>query len=58
MIDKGIFVPEVVADSHIQRLVLATEEIAVIQQVSHRPIKCQSRSWSQKGYEGQRVTSW
>ena len=39
----------VVVDSHIQRIVLATEETAVTQQVSHRPIKCQSRLWSQKG---------
>ena len=34
-------------DSHIQRTVLATEETTVTQQVSHRPIKRQSRSWSQ-----------
>ena len=33
-------------DSHIQRIVFATEETTVAQQVSHRPIKCQSRSWS------------
>ena len=39
----------VVVDSHIQRIVLATEETTVTQQVSHRPIKCQSRLWSQKG---------
>ena len=37
----------VVVDSHIQRIVLATEETTVTQQVSHRPIKCQSRLWSQ-----------
>ena len=38
-------------DSHIQRSnALATEETKkVTQQVSHRPIKCQSRSWSQRG---------
>ena len=36
-------------DSHIQRIVLATEETSVTQQVSHRPIKCQSRLWSQGG---------
>ena len=36
-------------DSHIQRIVLATEETTVTQQVSHRPIKCQSRLWSQGG---------
>ena len=35
--------------THIQRIVLATEETTVTQQVSHRPIKCQSRSWSQRG---------
>ena len=29
-----------VVDSHIQRIVLATEETTVTQQVSHRPIKC------------------
>ena len=38
-------------DSHIQRIVLATEEITVTQQVSRRPIKCQSRLWSQRGTE-------
>ena len=36
-------------DSHIQRIVLATEETTVTQQVSHRPIKRQSRLWSQRG---------
>ena len=39
----------VVVDSHIQRIVLATEETTVTQQVSHRPIKCQSRLWPQRG---------
>ena len=39
----------VVVDSHIQRIVLATEETTVTQEVSHRPIKCQSRLWSQRG---------
>ena len=39
----------VVVDSHIQRIVLATEETTVTQQVSHRPIKCESRLWSQRG---------
>ena len=39
----------VVVDSHIQRIVLATEETTATQQVSHRPIKCQSRLWSQRG---------
>ena len=29
-----------IVDSHIQRIVLATEETTVTQQVSHRPIKC------------------
>ena len=46
-----IYLPSavVVVDSHIQRIVLATEETTVTQQVSHRPIKCQSRLWSQRG---------
>ena len=39
----------VVVDSHIQRIVLVTEETTGTQQVSHRPIKCQSRLWSQRG---------
>ena len=39
----------VVVDSHIQRIVIATEATTVTQQVSHRPIKCQSGSWSQRG---------
>ena len=39
----------VVVDSHIQRIVLATEETTVTQQVSHRSIKRQSRLWSQRG---------
>ena len=38
----------VVDDSHAQRFVLATEETTVTQQVSHRPIKYQSRLWSQR----------
>ena len=38
-----------VVDSHIQRVVLATEETTATQQVSHRPIKCQYRLWSQRG---------
>ena len=41
----------VVVDSDSQHIVLATEETTVTQQVSHRPIKCQSRSWSQRGTE-------
>ena len=39
----------VVVDSHIQRIVIATEETTVTQQVNHRPINCQSRLWSQRG---------
>ena len=39
----------VVVDSRIQRFVLATEEATLTQQVSHRSIKFQSRSRSQKG---------
>ena len=39
----------VVVDSHIQRFVIATEETAVTQPVSHRPIKCQSRSKLRRG---------
>ena len=35
--------------TYIQRIVLATEETTVTQQVSHRPIKRQSRLWSQRG---------
>ena len=45
----NIVVVVVVVDSHIQRIVLATEETTVTQQVSHRPIKRQSRLWSQRG---------
>ena len=41
--------PSIGVDSHVQRMALATEEITVLQQVSHRPIKCQSRLWSQRG---------
>ena len=37
-----------VVDLHIQLIVLATEETTVTQQVRHRPIKCQSRLWSQR----------
>ena len=39
----------VVVDSFIQRIVLATEKTTATLQVSHRPIKCQSRLWSQRG---------
>ena len=38
-----------ILDSHIQRVVIATEETTVTQQVSRRPIKYQSRLWSQRG---------
>ena len=48
LLSEGVVVV-VVVDSHIQRIVLATEETTVTQQVSHRPIKCQSRLWSQRG---------
>ena len=34
--------------TYIQRIVLETEETTVTQQVSHRPIKRQSRLWSQR----------
>ena len=47
--NKYYVVVVVVVDSHIQRIVLATEETTVTQQVSHRPIKRQSRLWSQRG---------
>ena len=43
---EGLFVD---SHTHIQRIVLATEETTVTQQVSHRPIKRQSRLWSQRG---------
>ena len=43
-----VVVVVVVVDSHIQLIVLATEETTVTQQVSHRPIKRQSRLWSQR----------
>ena len=33
---------------HIKRIFLATEETRVTQEVSHRPIKCQFRLWSQR----------
>ena len=46
---RHVVVDVVVVDSHIQRIVLATEETTVTQQVSHRPIKRQSRLWSQRG---------
>ena len=44
-----LFFIVVVVDSHIQRIFLATEQTTVTQQVNHRPIKCQSRLWSQRG---------
>ena len=46
---RSVVVVDVVDFSHIQRIVLATEETTVTQQVSHRPIKRQSRLWSQRG---------
>ena len=46
---KQLVVVVVVVDSHVQRIVLATEETTVTQQVSHKPIKCQSRLCSQRG---------
>ena len=48
-VQRCVVVVVVVVDSHIQRIVLATEETTVTQQVSHRPIKRQSRLWSQRG---------
>ena len=39
----------IVDDSQVQRNILATEETTVTQQVSHRPIKCQSFVGSQRG---------
>ena len=45
----AVLLAVVVVDSHIQRIVLATEETTATQQVSHRPIKRQSRLWSQRG---------
>ena len=44
-----VVVVVVVVDSYIQHISLATEKTAVTQQVSHIPIKCQSRLWSQGG---------
>ena len=49
VIANHVRVPLIFVDSHIQRIVLATEETTVTQQVSHRPIKCQSGLWSQRG---------
>ena len=49
LVDREVEFCVVVVDSHIQRIVLATEETTVTQQVSHRPIKRQSRLWSQRG---------
>ena len=46
-----IIVVAVVVDSHIQHIVPVIEETTVTQQVSHRPIKCQFRLWSQRGTE-------
>ena len=44
-----VVVVVIVVDSNIQCIALQTEETMVTQQVSHTPIKCQSRSWSQRG---------
>ena len=44
-----VVVVVVVDGSHVQRIVLATEETTVTQHVSHIPIKYQSRLWSQRG---------
>ena len=56
----------VVVDLLFERIVLATVKTTMPQQVSHRPIKYQSRSWSQRGiqvnrsvtkrYTGQQIT--
>ena len=48
-LNASIVVVVVVVDLYIQRIVLATEETTVTQQVSHRSIKCQSRLWSRRG---------
>ena len=37
---KVVVVVDDIVDSHIQRIVLATEETTVTQLVSHRPVKC------------------
>ena len=39
----------VIVGSHIQRIVLSTEQTTATQLVTHRPIKHQSRLWSQRG---------
>ena len=41
----------VVVDLLFERIVLATVKTTMPQQVSHRPIKYQSRSWSQRGIQ-------
>ena len=51
VIGSTVVVVVVLVDSHIRRIVLATEETTVTQQVSHRAIKSQSRLWSQRGTE-------
>ena len=48
----------VVVDSHIQRIVLATEETTVTQQVNHESYQMPIPLVVSKMYEGQRVTSW
>ena len=45
----GTFVVVIVGDLHIQRVVLATKETTMTHRVSHRPIKFQPRSRSQRG---------
>ena len=47
----------VVDDSHIQRVVVATAETTVTQQVSYRPNEMSIPLVATKRYEGQRVTS-
>ena len=39
----------VVVDSHVQRVVFASEETTATQQFNNTLIKCQSRLWSQRG---------
>ena len=49
LLEQAVVVVVVLVVSHIQRIVLATEATTVTQQVSHRPIKWQSRLWPQRG---------
>ena len=58
MLDRITFCDEVVVvDSHFQRIVLATEETTVTQQVTHI-YQMPSPLVVMKSYEGQRVMSW